>query len=440
MLKLQHSQFSFKRIATRLVLGASIIGASASLHAADPIVFSFATVGDSRQDPIKADPTTLLPPRAAGAKLLNQDKIWLQNTKSWARILRTVQSQKANMLFVNGDLVMGYGHAKVPNAWATTPPSITQVVGSDLVRFYTQYAYWRGLVANLMETGTYVLPVAGNHETECNNAVTTNGVSCPSGNKKALVENEDAWRANMSDLIEDLNPAVSQRFQSVVGSAPLNVVGLNAASAPQADDTIGGTSQADLSYSFDINTAGGLLHFAIINTDPVGRDSHTPTTWLAADLAAAKARGAAKFFVFGHKPAFTYDYAGPTGLPPVSGQGLDVDVPARNAFWKVIAQYNAAYFCGHEHSTFVDQHADPTGTFAATPWHVLVGGGGSPWDDALVGTCPSCVEPLLAHEADRYYAWAVVRVRQSGAVSLDLYGFDDNFGPTKVVQSIANFQ
>ncbi len=406
----------------------------APAQAADPVVFSFATVGDSRQDPVNADPTTLLP-NTTGT-LLKQDAIWLQNTKAWARILRTIQSQKTNMLFMNGDMIMGYGHAKVPGSWATTAPNLSQVVNSDLVKFYTQYAYWRGMVANMMETGTYVIPVAGNHETECNNAVTTNGIPCANGNKKAVIENEDAWRANMSDLVEDLN--TNQRFQSVVGSPALNVAGLTAATAPQAIDTLGGTNQADLSYSFDLNTAGGLLHFAVVNTDPTGNDTHAPTAWLAADLAAAQTRGAAKYFVFGHKPAFTYNYLVSGTL---AAQGLDADVAARNAFWKVVAQYNAAYFAGHEHSTFADQHPDPTGTFpAANPWHVLVGGGGSPFDDKLVGVCPACTEPALAHPADRYYAWAVVRVRQSGAVSMDLYGFNDQFGPTQVVQSVANFQ
>lgn len=432
---------SVGRVAARTVLSAALCAATllnaAPSFAADPVIFSFATVGDSRQDPSKPDPTTLLPNNTGS--LLPQDAQWLQNTKAWSRILRTVQSQKANMLFVNGDMIMGYGRAAVPSAWSTTVPTVSGVIGSDLVKFYTQYAYWRGMVANTFETNTYVMPVPGNHEVQCSSSVTTNtGASgCASG-KFAYAENEDAWRANMGDLIGDLN--TNTRFQTVVGAAAQNVSGLTSATAPtgSTDPSIS-TNQADLSYSFDINTAIGLLHFAVINTDATGFDSHVPMGWLSTDFSSAKLRGAVKFFVFGHKPAFTYNYAAATG-GSMSAAGLDVDLAARNAFWKLMAQYNATYFSGHEHTTHIDQHADPTGTYSATPWQVLVGSGGSPFDDKLVGTCPSCSEPTLTSPIDRYYAWATVRVHQSGAVTLDAYGFDDQFGPTQVVQSIANLQ
>jgi hypothetical protein len=49
----------------------------------------------------------------------------------------------------------------------------------------------------------------------------------------------------------------------------------------------------------------------------------------------------------------------------------------------------------------------------------------------LSGTCPSCAEPVLTHPYDRYYAWALVGVHESGNVSLNLYGFSDKFGPTQ---------
>jgi hypothetical protein len=88
------------------------------------VILSFSTVGDSRQDPVSADPTQL--------PLSAQDAQWLQNTKAWSRIMSEVQGR-----------------------------------GSELVQFYTQYAFWRGMVAPLMEGGTYVVPVPGNHETQC---------------------------------------------------------------------------------------------------------------------------------------------------------------------------------------------------------------------------------------------------------------------------------
>ena len=426
-----------------IVLSAVLAAASAisalptPALAADPVVFSFATVGDSRQDPTNPDPTTLLPNNTGS--LLPQDAIWLQNTKAWTRILRTMATQKVNALFMNGDMVMGYGRAAVPSAWSTFP-TVSQVVTSDLVKFYTQYAFWRGTVANSFETGTYVMPVAGNHEVQCNKSVSTNtGTSACATGKNAYVENEAAFRANMGDLVNDLTANV--RFQGVVGAAAQNVSGLSASTAPNsATDASISTDQSDLSYSYDISTAAGLLHFAVINTDAVGFDGHAPTGWLSNDLAAAAGRGVAKIFVFGHKPAWTYNYAAASG-GSIAAAGLDAaDVTARNAFWSLIAKYNATYFCGHEHTLHIDQHADPTGVNSGTPWQVLVGSGGSPFDDKLSGTCPSCVEPTLTSQTDRYYAWAVVRVHQSGAVTLDAYGFNDAFGPTLNVQSIPTLQ
>ena len=127
--------------------------------------------------------------------------------------------------------------------------------------------------------------------------------------------------------------------------------------------------------------------------------------------------------------------------------GLDSNnvVPAggtagyRDRFWAVIAQYSATYFCGHEHIPNVQQFADPTGVSQSKPYQVLVGSGGSPFDDKLVGTCPTCSEPVLTNPYDRYYAWALVEVHQSGKVSLTMSGFSDGlsdgqaggFGPVK---------
>jgi hypothetical protein len=405
----------------------------------DPVVYSFVTVGDSRQDPKSPDPTTLLP-NNSGA-LLPQDAIWLQNTKAWTRIVRTAQTQKPNLLFMNGDMVMGYGRAAVPTAWSTTAPTVSGVTSSDLVQLYTQYAYWRGTVANLFETGTYVIPIPGNHEIQCNSSVSTNtGASACTSGKHAYPENEDAWRANMGDLISDLITDV--RFTNVNGKSATNVSGLTTATAPNATTDGLTTNQADLTYSFDITTAAGLLHFVVINTDPTGADATAPNGWLATDLAAAKSRGAVKYFVFGHKPAWTYNYAAASN-GTVSAAGLDAtgNPPAnRNTFWSLIAQYNATYFCGHEHIPHAAQFADPTGTNPGTPWQVLVGSGGSPFDDKLTGTCPSCTEPVFTNPSDRSYAWALVQIRQSGTVNLNIYAFNDSFGPTQTVFTVNGLQ
>jgi hypothetical protein len=395
----------FHKLTTSLVTATALIAATALCASAragdsdndrdddsDHVMLSFSTVGDSRQDPVTFDPTS--------APLSGQDAIWLQNTKAWSRMIDSISNQEAQFLFFNGDMIMGYG-----NAIAPADNSVATVLNSDLMKFYRQYAFWRGMVAPLMERGTYVIPVAGNHEVQ----------SKPLG-KKAQQANEDAWRANMADLILD-----DARFQNLFGEVATNKsIGDNRAVAPEGDGVLGATlatDQSKLSYSFDFRGS----HFAVINTDPVGNDSHAPAHWLANDLLAAKGRGVKHNFVFGHKPAYTYHYGATTPLP-ATPSGIDVDLASRDAFWNVIEQYNATYFCGHEHIFNLTQ---PRGK----AWQILVGTGGSPFE-AL--PTDATVNP----QTDRDYAWATVKVYSSGKVKLRAYGFDDHFGPTRLLQMI----
>jgi hypothetical protein len=292
-------------------------------------------------------------------------------------------------------MIMGYGNA-------TNPASndVSTVVNSDLMKFYRQYGFWRGMVAGLMERGTYVVPVAGNHETQWKK-----------GGKIALEVNENAWRANMSDLIFD-----DQRFMNLFGEAPTNEDTNNNAAADGLT-----TDQSRLSYSFDFHGS----HFAVLNTDPVGNDAHAPANWLAADLAAAAARGLQHLFVFGHKPAYTY-YYGVTNALPTKPSGLDNFPADRDAFWDVIEQYNATYFCGHEHIFNIMQ---PRAAQGGKAWQILVGSGGSPFEAVPTDT-------TISPRTDRDYAWATVNIYQSGNVRITAYGFDDHFGPTRVIQSL----
>lgn len=382
-----------------LLLAAAVSASSLVSADADPVVLTFSTVGDSRQDPTAPDPTS--------TPLSGQDKKWLQNSKAFSRILRTIQTQKANVLFFNGDMVMGYGKAAVPTITAATTPS-DLMFKTDLGQFYVQYAFWRGMVAPFMENGTYVVPVPGNHE-----------VQQKSAGKKAQVENEAAWRDNMGDLIID-----NARWQSL-GLPPVsnyNVANNPFAAATHTQDNIT-TDQSQLSYSFDVGNA----HFAVINTDPVGNDSHAPTNWLANDFAAAQAHGAQHFFVFGHKPAYTYYFNTVLPLPALPSSALDGDIAARDAFWNVIESYHATYFCGHEH---IYNAVQPTVANGGHSWQILVGSGGSPFD---AKPTDSTINPAT----DRKYAWATVKLHQSGAINIDLYGFGDTFGPTQLLQSIA---
>jgi len=424
-------------------------------HDRDPVVFSFATVGDNRQDLKSPDPTTLLavdPNTGAGGPsltgtLLPQDKEYLQNSLAWTTIQQGIQAQNPNLLFFNGDMIYGYGRPTLPAAWSSGQPNswkTSETVSPDAFFEYVQYAYWRGTVSPLFNTGTYVMPVPGNHETQCSATAAPYSSSSPNPNcdtaaqgnktgKTAYADNENAYRSNMSDLISDL--VTNIRFSKVVGYNALNVSGMTSTTAPIASANNGGitSDQSELSYSFDIQVTNRLLlHFAVINTDPAGADSTAPADWLAADLQAARGRGADKFFVFGHKPAFTYNYAAASN-GTVSAAGLDANpnIALRDAFWSVITKYHATYFSGHEHIPNVQRFADPTQANKGTAYQVLVGSGGSPFDDKLSGTCPSCTEPVLTNPYDRYYAWALVQVHKSGKVSLNLYGFSDDFGPTE---------
>jgi hypothetical protein len=333
----------------------------------DPVLTSFATVGDSREEP--------------SSKLSRQDSIWLQNTRAWSRILREVQVQKPHALFFNGDMIRGY-------------------TGKDEMN--RQYAYWRGMITGLQEAGVYVVPVPGNHEVQ--ERFTQDGVT----KKLARQANENLWRENMGDLIVD-----AERWNAAVGSH-------FSAFDPKNTPAIGGadpisTDQSQLSYSFDFAGA----HFAVINTDPVGNDGHAPVAWLKQDLRAARARGARQLFVFGHKPAFTYFFK-----PGIELEGLDIYPEHQQAFWQVIEDAGATYLCGHEHIYNMMQPWRDRGGHA---WQVMVGSGGSPF---------SAKPSASANPEDRTYAWALVKVHASGKVEIDAYGFDDKYGPTRLLRHL----
>ena len=388
---------------------ASACYSASSFAAQDRVILTFSTVGDSRQDPQNIDPSTVIASQVgvgncqipsgtgltANPGLSGQDCKWLQNTAAWSRIIRAIQEQKSQMLFFNGDMIMGYGKAGAPvvrtgtnAATATTEvtianPSVDDVINADIMQIYKQYGFWRGMVSNLMETGTYLVPVPGNHETQCKRC-----------GKTAQIENENAWRDNMGDLILD-----TDRFTKLVGTAATN---FSTYALPAVGNDGITTDQSQLSYSFDV----GQSHFAIINTDAVGKDGYAPTSWLEADLSAAELRGVKRNFVFGHKSAYFYAYA---GSAPSSTSSLDnKDSIAAATFWTTINNHKATCFCGHEHIYNVSRPS------LLNSYQVLVGAGGSPFETS---TATSVVN-------DRMYSWATVKVYQSGKVVLNTYGFD----------------
>jgi len=369
----------------------------------DPVILTFSTMGDSRLE-------------STDSTLQGQDKKWLQNSKVLARVMTESKKQHhATMFMFNGDMIMGYGDASLP---ASMPATTDAFLATDLAQNATQYAFWRGQIASTLEAGTYVVPVPGNHEVQCSTKI-NKSCSSANGGKNALVSNETAWRSNMGDLILD-----ATRFQSIVGKPADNFSVANNPCPSGVGCTDGTTTdQSKLSFSFDV----GFSHFVIINTDAVGRDSHAPTTWLANDFAAAKTRGAVNFFVFGHKPAYTYYYA---GADLTKKSGLDADEAGAAAFWSVIQQYGATYFCGHEHIFNAMQPqpsiAPPAGSSKWSAYQILVGSGGSPFD------APS-TDPLAT---DRMYAWATVAVRASGKVNVNVWGFPTDFSATQKIYSV----
>ncbi|TWB38551.1 metallophosphoesterase family protein [Nitrospirillum pindoramense] len=342
----------------------------------DPVVFHFATVGDSRQDP--DDP-----------RLTIHDAPFLQATRQLARINREVEAAHAQALIFLGDMVMGYS--------------------PDRSLLDRQYAYWRGMMAPLMEAGTYVLPVAGNHETESK-------VKQPNGKtlKLANPANEDSWRANMGDLL--LDTALWQRLTGV----PATHWSVDNAPASGTDRIT--SDQRQLTYSFD----AGPVHIAVINTDPSGADGTAPVAWLEADLTAAQARGATHLYVFGHKMAYGYDF-------PVAKNGkaekmeketgLDAgDVGLRDAFWQTVERHHATYFCGHEHIFHAWQ---PTKAQGGQAWQVIIGSGGSPLAAVKAGG---------TQEVDRLFAWAEVWAYRSGRTHIAIHGFDEGDAPSRTLQ------
>ncbi len=333
----------------------------------DNVVLTFSTVGDSRAD-------------ATQPNLTAQDKLWLQNTKAFTRITREIQTQKSNLFIFNGDMIMGY------------------TKNSDANVLNREYAYWRGLVANMFETGTYVVPVPGNHEVQ-DKFKDANGHTV----KKATQANEDTWKSNMGDIIMD-----TDRFKQIEG---VDIQNWDVQNHPQIGVNNISTDQSQLSYSFDLKGS----HFVIINTDPVGNDSHAPIEWMKQDMEKAKKNSAKHIFVFGHKDAFPY-VADPANPP--SADGLDADPKSRDEFWKVLEENNGTYFCGHEHVFNVTKHGKA--------YQVLVGSGGSPFEVTTPTNNPT----------DRMYAWATVKVYKDGKVQVNCYGFDENYGKTKLIKRI----
>ena len=336
-----------------------------------PVIFKFVTVGDSRAEP-----------NAPGNA--PQDEIWLQSTAIWSRMLHEIEAQRPHAMVFNGDMIYGYG--------------------ADAAGLDRQYAFWRGMVTGLMARGTYVLPVPGNHEVQEKFPKAGGGTI-----KRATAMRENVWRANMGDLI------LNQSLWATTTGQPATAWRL--ANTPLIGSDGITTDQQALSYSFD----AGAVHITVVNTDPAGFDDSVPIEWLKNDLREARARGAKQFFVFGHKMPFTYH---PPGKAAPKPDGLDARRELRDAFWDVIEQFGASYFCGHQH---VYNASQPTRINGGKAWQVIVGTAGSPL---------SIKAGENGHPNERMYAWAEVSVRQNGKVTMQVRGFDDKLSATKIIEAL----
>jgi hypothetical protein len=245
---------------------------------------------------------------------------------------------KPNFFFAVGDLVLGE---------------------SDSITLANQLISWKALyeASPAKAAGIELVAVLGNHETE-------DGTIAP----KAF--GEQAWQAIMAPYL------------TRGGNGPI----------PHSGDPDGlQTDQSKLTYSFNYKDA----HFIVISTDPAGLSSRPPGNWIAADIAAAHANPAIKhIFLFGHKPAYSFDNG--------SSNSLAANQANRDMIWGAMENAKAeGYFAAHNH---IYKASQPTGK----SWMVIAGNGGS----------------SLESSAGRYFGFSLIQVLKSGTVIQKNYARD----------------
>jgi hypothetical protein len=324
------------------------------------MIFSFSVTSDSQADDNFEDIT-------------EQDIKWRVNSTIFNRILSEIENQNPKMLFFCGD-------AFDENA--------DEKAGAINLR----YSYWRGMISRLFDKSIYVFPVPGNHEMQEYDKVT--------GTYKTSLERENAWRINFGDILPDV-----KRWEKIFG-APFNSSYWSDINYAQMDDVKLQTDQKSLSYSFDYLGS----HFIIVNLNAVNFESHAPTARIKEDIFDAKRRGVKHIFIFGHQPAFSYQYKS-----EMIRRGLDIDIKARDEFWKMINESNATYFCGHEH-LFNDSR--PGNEKAG---QIIVGSAGGEFNKDIPNRNPDLYK----------YTWVTVKVYKLGRIHIDSYGF--NYEDKKII-------
>ncbi|MEE3718488.1 metallophosphoesterase [Tumidithrix elongata RA019] len=255
-------------------------------------------------------------------------------------------SPQPKFLFFAGDLVMGYT--------------------SDTNTLEKQLKGWRDLYEKspLAKSKTTLIPISGNHETQNEKKVSYEGA-------------EKTWLKVMAPYLK------------YAGNGP----------RAGGKDNLK-TDQSKLTYSFDYKGT----HFVILNTDPVGRDWSVPKSWVAKDLAKARAKDAKHIFAIGHKPAHAY----PTNLyspPEEKEDGLGKLYPAdRDEFWASLVTNKAeAMLAAHDH---VYYRAQPKGN----TWQIITGIGGS------------VLDKVVDQPKNNFFGFTAVSVLKNDRVMITTYG------------------
>ncbi|SRR5579883_290027 len=226
----------------------------------------------------------------------------------------------------------------------------------DTAKLGRMFAAWRDHVQQspVVKAGIKVVAVTGNHEMQ-------------DTDRKSFAGAEMAWEREMSPFIYGDNGPHAGGLDSLT------------------------TDQSKLTYSFNYKDA----HFIVLNTDPVGQDSHIPAHWVADDITAARKAGAKHIFPIGHKPAFAPD-GGTEGLT----------FGNRSDLWQSLENNHVeAMLASHVHVFW------PFQPHHAKTWMLVGGNGGTQLEKNLPPN-------------KQYFGFTLVTVMKSGRVIVKSYGRD----------------
>jgi hypothetical protein len=266
----------------------------------DPVTFSFAFFGCNRVD--KADWDIATNPSSANLPQLRQSFQDISNISPMPKVL-----------FMTGDLVLGYGNDKGEECRKQLDAWISEYKSSPLSGKIT------------------MVPISGNHEM----------------NRK--VKDEKLASSYTTSMWND--------WLKVNSLMPSIANGPTAGGPDQISD-----DQSKLNFSFD----QGNIHFVCLNTDTRTTDERigfVPANWAKNDIDAATKAGKT-IFLLGHRNVVDgITAAGDAPIEPKSGGEL---IKAMQSSPNVLG-----YLCAHVHAWDVSK------INGVMPWQVIAGNGGS---------------------------------------------------------------